>query len=109
MEEAHKERDRYQAQYKDLSEKVSRIKTGVADKLKRDAEELKQTEAKVSLLEEEKKKLNDSVEVLKKEIIKSNKEADNLSRELSVLRLDYQKALNEWEDERDHKSKSCVI
>lgn len=102
VQDAHRERDRYKAQYQDLSEKVGRIKTGVAEKLKRDADELKQSESRVSALNEENKKLSDTIEMLKKEIIDSNKESDTLSRELSALRSDYERAIGKWENGREH-------
>lgn len=101
LAEVTKARDDYHAQYQSLLDRVGRIKTSLGDKLKRDAEDLGEAKIQVAQLEKDKKSLNDSIEDLKKELIASTKEADSLSRDLSLTRNDYQRGLTSWESERD--------
>ncbi|KAF5101271.1 hypothetical protein D0Z00_000941 [Geotrichum galactomycetum] len=101
LEAAVKDKANSDQQYQNLLGRVSTIKATLGERLKTDAAELVRNKELIQLLEEEKKSLNTSLETLKKELISSNQENENLSKELSAMRLEYQSSIEKWDSNYD--------
>jgi chromosome segregation ATPase len=101
LEAALKDKANSDQQYQNLVSRVSTIKATLGERLKTDAAELVRNKEIIQSLEEEKKSMTTSLETLKKELIFSIQENENLSKELSAMRLEYQSSIENWDSKYD--------
>ncbi|KAF9014741.1 hypothetical protein BDZ89DRAFT_1046316 [Hymenopellis radicata] len=86
LQQTREEKDTLAAQYRNLLQKLTHMKTTLGNKLKQDAEELDRREQLIQQLTAQNDDLAQTVETLKDEFIASNEETARVSNQLDTLR-----------------------
>ncbi|KAJ9268240.1 hypothetical protein DTO212C5_5687 [Paecilomyces variotii] len=101
LEESESKKERAESQYQKLLERVNTIKSQLGERLKEDAEEIGQARARIEELEEQNSNLNAELDAKTSELSVMAEEAEQRSKELSILRDRTSLSQQNWLKEKE--------